>query len=89
MSMQFKVIFQRYRTRDGDCRLSVPQFIHAEDFDRAHFHAGAVLFGMKSADTESRYSIASIEAVGLRGKECDGALMWETQAELVDRVGEG
>lgn len=86
MSMRFKVNFARYA--NGETRISVPQWLDAEDFAGAFKRASDMLFAMQQVDSESRYSIASIDAQ-YHGKECGGARMWETGEEMTTRLASG
>lgn len=84
--MQFKTTFHRYQ--NGQSRFSTPHFFNADDFDAALVMANMTLRGLRGADPDSRYEVASIECLGLRGEQCDGALMFETREELSARVAE-
>lgn len=82
--MQFKIIFHRYF--NGRSRLSSATFVHAQDFDGALTQANNMLLGMRSNDLETRYIIASIDTVGLRGDTADGPTIWETSDEFMARM---
>lgn len=83
MTMTFKTHFSRYA--NGETRISNPQWINADDFRDAAHRADYILCGLRGADPESRYEIASIDGQ-FRGIECAGALMFETAEELTARV---
>lgn len=83
MSLTFKVSFARYK--NGEMRISTPQWLGAKDFTSVCVRAEDMLFAMKQADPESDYSIASIDAQ-YQGKECGGARMFETSDEFSARL---
>lgn len=84
MSQQFKVTLSRYK--DGEMRFSTPQWLHVADFDEALTHTNLIVMGLRAADPDSRYEVQGIEARWSGGTQCDGALMFETAAELTARV---
>ena len=66
------VKFTRYSNETGDRQNSAPLFFHAKDWAGAIMLADAVLIGMREADPEQIYDIASVARDGLGGKTMDG-----------------
>jgi len=82
----FKVLLRRYSDRNGENRISLPQWVRAASFAEAHRSAEFIISGLRGADPEAKFEIHSIAEDGVFTLICDGSLMFETAEELSARV---
>lgn len=82
--IQYKITLSRYK--DGQRRLSTPQWVGATDFDDAVRRANMILIGARGIDPDADFDIHGVEQYGSHGIQCDGVLLFETQEEFSARL---
>lgn len=72
MASQFSIVFTRWLPNEGRREQSAPTFVHRDSFREAVDVAHLMLDGMKCADWSNVYDVASVECVGLGGRQMNG-----------------
>ena len=82
--IQYKITLSRYK--DGQLRLSTPQWVVAVNFDDAVLRANMILIGARGIDPDADFAIHAVEQYGSHGTQCDGVLLFETAEEFSARL---